>query len=694
MADITNIFKGGFLPLEKIITENTDLADPLSAFVDAAREAGIEIDDRFSPDGSIHRFSERDSKRGEKDGWAVLHLDGPIPVGVYGSFKGGGWEQKWTANIGRQMSFAEKVKIDQWLAEMRARRDLAKKAAQDDAARRAEDEVGSLADAADDHPYLVAKGVKAYGIKIDRSGRLVIPMINSDGEIQTYQRISSDGSKRYLFGGKKEGSFYEIRGSRSSIYVCEGYATGATVHEATGCTVFVAFDSGNLTPVAKSVRKMFPAAKMYIAADNDQFTDGNPGMAKAKLAAHEARAEVVYPVFRDEFLAEKPTDFNDLQKLEGIDAVRKFLGVESVKKRSSSFELVKVSDFEIEDTDFVIDGYIEADSLDLIYGEPGCGKSFVAIDMACCVASGIPWHGHEVKKGLVIYIAGEGQNGITKRFSAWCIKHGFDMDDLMVFRSRRAAQLYDMSVAIDVADSVRSIVDATGCDPAMIVIDTVARNMGGDENSTQDMNQFIEHVDMLLRHPYKAAVMLVHHSGKASPGVARGSTALRGALDAEYFVEQDGTSKVINMKNKKMKDGEVPPDKSFSINQIGLGKIGKKGEINGAYLDAVDISGLLNAAKEKREHLGKNEQKAVRSLENLVFARMKNDITSDVSIDEWRTDSGIPANRFAEVMTSLVKKKLVISTGVSVRPAIDLSVRNHPKSSDSEDFGKDANLPK
>lgn len=663
MADITGIFHGGFTPLDKLLISSTELADPVSAFICEARENGIEIDDRFVADGTIQRFPAQDSKRGELDGWAVLHLDGPVPVGVYGSFKGGGWDRKWIPNIGREMTMIERMKTDQWLSELRRRREEAKRVAQEDAARRAEDEVGSLADASDDHPYLVSKRVRSYGLKVDSAGRLVIPITSHDGEIQSYQRISHDGTKRFLKGGKIEGGFFEIRGSRSVIYVCEGYATGASIHEATGCTVLAAFNAGNLVPVARAAREMFPAARMYIAADNDQFTDGNPGVTKAKQAAHEARAEVVHPIFGDELLGSKPTDFNDLHVLCGIDQVRKYLGAASPSTAKSKFELVRVSDFTIEDTDYVIDKYIEADSLDLMFGEPGCGKSFVAIDMACCVASGIPWHGHEVKKGPVIYIAGEGQNGITKRFKAWCVKHNYSMQNLAVFRSKRAAQLYDMSVAVDVAESVRAIVDEIGEYPSMIVIDTVARNMGGDENSTQDMNQFIEHVDALLRHPYRAAVMLVHHSGKASPGQARGSTALRGALDAEYMVEQDGGSKMIKMTNKKMKDGEVPTDISFSIKQVGLGVQGKAGEIVGAYLDAVDISGFLNQSNAALKQLGKNQRAAHEILVSLDYARKRDGSEAPITLDDWYSSmksKGITdRRRLGEIKDALIFKKII-----------------------------------
>jgi hypothetical protein len=186
--------------------------------------------------------------------------------------------------------------------------------------------------------------------------------------------------------------------------------------------------------------------------------------------------------------------------------------------------------------------------------------------------------------------------------------------------------------------------------------------MGGDENSTQDMNQFIDHIDALLRHPHKSSILLVHHSGKASPGQARGSTALRGALDAEYQIEMDPTSKSITMENRKMKDGEVPAQKSFNIRQIGLGKYGSDGsEIMGASLETVDISGLINNIKNKNENLTKNQRVIMNSLIRITAGN-----NNEITIDDWReasADAGIARNRFHEAKDALLAKRIIsIST--------------------------------
>lgn len=662
-TNLSAIFSGGFVPAAMM---DEVRKDPEAEFIAVLNDYGLDVDHLAYE--TLTRVKTKEDKGAEKSGWYVFYPSG-IASGAYGDWRNGEEYQSWCAKRQNDMSPAE------WLENKsrmeKAKRERAKQLEEDQkkAAGVARDILSDAQPASNDHPYLKAKGVKSHGLSIHGSC-LIIPAINEDGEITTVQSIDRNGNKLFLKGGKKSGSFFWIEGSRDRIYICEGYATGATLFEATGCAVVVAFDAGNLPKVATLIREKFLSANIILAADNDQFKGNhNAGVKCAKEAAELIGASVVIPQFTN--LDTKPTDFNDLMALEGIDRVKQQISSGAkLDTPRTRFEFSRVDSLAIEDVDFVIDGYLESDSLDLIFGEPGCGKSFVSIDMACCVATGTPWHGHEVKQGLVIYIAGEGHNGLAKRFKAWEVAHGVSLANAPLYKSHRAAQLYDMTIAIEVAESVKAIADAEGVVPTLIIVDTVARNMGGDENSTKDMNQFIEHLDALLRHPYKSAVMLVHHSGKASPGQARGSTALRGALDAEYQVEMDQSSKMIVMSNKKMKDGEVPPEKKFSIRQIGLGQIGKKGtEIMGAMLETVDISGLINQATEKRDALTKNQRKAMVALEGLVFARQRDEIPSPITIDDWRDaahEQGLDRSRFRESRNALEAKKIVRINSIGV----------------------------
>jgi len=671
VADLQNIFPGGF----SAAVSSTDLVDPVTSFQTFCESNGLQISDLVA-DGEIHRVPHTSSKKGSLDGWYLLHISGKIPVGVCGCWKEPTFEAKWVADIGRKMTWAEDLEHKKWVAEVKAKKEADRKAAQEKAADRAEEEIGSFTDASAEHPYLARKHIQPHGIKLDRAGRLVIPITNDSGEIISHQSIDADGNKRFLKGGAVDGGFYELRGSRQVIFVGEGFATCASIFEATGHTVFVAFNAGNLAKVAKSVRATFPGSRVVIAADNDQFTDGNPGLTKARDAAKMVHGEVVHPVFNDqEIQTGKPTDFNDLHTLRGLDAVKD--RIESVAgpiREKMAFEFSRIDSLALTEIDWIVDDYIESDSLTQLFGDPGGGKSFVAIDIACCIATGRSWHGHEVRQGAVFYIAGEGHNGLARRFKAWQLGTGQTLVGAPIYKSHRAAQLYDATEAAIVAESIKALVAESGVSPSMIVIDTLARNMGGDENSTEDMNAFIQHLDTYLRQPYRCCVMVVHHSGAMDKERSRGSTALRGALDSEYRVQLDPGSKMIQLEAKKMKDAELPASKAFSITQVDLPLLDRFGEpVKGAFLTAVDISGFMEKVQ-KKEYLTKNQRVCLESLIKLQKSITKEGQEPEpVPIDMWRDSvksNGVDRRRFAEVKDWALDKGKVLEVdgGYLVRP--------------------------
>lgn len=167
------------------------------------------------------------------------------------------------------------------------------------------------------HPYLTKKGVKPYGLYA--SGNLIIMPLRDVAQIWNYQTIDEAGNKLFLKGGRKNGTWFEIPGDEV-ICICEGYATGASIHEATGHSVIVGLDAGNITVIAPKIRDIYKLNKIIICADNDQFNAKNIGIEKGKEAAIAISAKLVYPEFKD--LSSKPTDFNDLHALEGLERVK------------------------------------------------------------------------------------------------------------------------------------------------------------------------------------------------------------------------------------------------------------------------------------------------------------------------------------------------------------------------------------
>lgn len=173
------------------------------------------------------------------------------------------------------------------------------------------------------HPYADAKGIKLHGLGLrGHGGNLLVPMRDSAGALWNVQSIDADGEKRYFPGARVKGCYHAMGRPNGTIVLCEGLATGASLQEATGHAVAVAFDSGNLLAAATALRAKLPAITIVMAADDDWHQDGNPGITKATAAALAVGGMLAIPT-RPADCQIKGFDFNDLHKLAGIDAVKR-----------------------------------------------------------------------------------------------------------------------------------------------------------------------------------------------------------------------------------------------------------------------------------------------------------------------------------------------------------------------------------
>jgi hypothetical protein len=217
---------------------------------------------------------------------------------------------------------------------------------------------------------------------------------------------------------------------------------------------------------------------------------------------------------------------------------------------------------------YLIQDVMECNSLASLFGASGSGKSFLAIDWACCVATGRDWNGKATERGAVFYIAGEGHAGIRRRLKAWEIHTGTSLQDAPLFVSTCPAALMDSGNATSVANAVELLAAQHGT-PTLIVIDTLARNFGnGDENSNADVGQFINNIDVRLRTRFYATILIVHHTGHLEKDRARGASALRAALDSEYRLDHVGDIRALIC--TKAKESEPPRPMSFNLEQIVL----------------------------------------------------------------------------------------------------------------------------
>jgi putative DNA primase/helicase len=277
-----------------------------AGFLDAMRSAGITPTDpdRILGDGSLCRFHVEGDKHGSRNGWAVLHLDN-LASGAFGHWRTGQHET-WCSGDRDRLTPAERAQMDADIAKAKREREtqrLALAVAAQAKARRLWAQAGQPAA----HAYLTAKGITGQGIR-QLNDRLLIPLYDADGVLWNVQTINPDGTKRFLSGGRKRGLYYAIGGAvEGALCLAEGYATATSVHDATGHPVAVAFDCGNLEPVAKVLRAKYPQAAITICADNDTQTAGNPGLTAARIAAAAIGGTVAIP-------PEPFNDFNDAMR--------------------------------------------------------------------------------------------------------------------------------------------------------------------------------------------------------------------------------------------------------------------------------------------------------------------------------------------------------------------------------------------
>lgn len=311
--------------------------NPLESFRAAMRRAGLDYAGMIPADGQLHRF-KADGDR-NKNSWFVLHA-GPPMAGAFGC---------WRRNF--KETWCEKSPKDYTNAEWREIQARWKQV--DEAERNRRDRAQVTADwifnrgtaTTANHPYLVKKAVRPHGELRVYRGALALALRDTTGQLHSLQFIDADGTKRFLSGGRVAGCFFTLADEPDGpLAICEGYATGASIHEATGFATVAAMNCGNLLPVAEALRRKWPGREIIIAADNDQWKPpANPGAEAATAAAKAIRARLAIPRFRD--TNNKPTDFNDLHQLEGTNTVKTQLESAQIPKETDAETFARLAAF-------------------------------------------------------------------------------------------------------------------------------------------------------------------------------------------------------------------------------------------------------------------------------------------------------------------------------------------------------------
>ena len=333
----------------------------LGSVLDQLRAAGLCVDGVEV--GKITRCAAQDDRGREQSGWYSLYewrgeSGDTLLVGSYGNWRLTGADGKpqvhWIDLRGLRLSESERAAMRARHAEDRKRAEARRQAVADRAARHAQ-AVWQRCAPTGASEYLARKGIGAHGVRFSPQGNLVVPMHDARGVVRGLQVIYSNAATKAKRGRDKDfwppgigkrGLFCLLGGTPTWVaLVCEGYATGVSLHEATGLPVAVAFDAGSLEPVAQALRKRYPGAKLLFCGDDDHsgrcgacgkhtpvadtacahcgqpHGKRNTGIAAASTAALAVDGAWLVPIF-DAGPREGRTDFNDLHQAEGLPAVR------------------------------------------------------------------------------------------------------------------------------------------------------------------------------------------------------------------------------------------------------------------------------------------------------------------------------------------------------------------------------------
>lgn len=535
MGNISSIIGGDFVPpIEKIVkSAELQLRDSMIAH-------GITPPSIIHLDGKLRRFAsgtKGEPGHGDKSAWYVA-FNSDMPAGKFGDWRSG-IEVNFRADIGRKFSPEEDATHFRRISEAQAIRDEELEKSRALAINTVALIWEKSTHASIDHGYLVRKGIYPNGARVTGDGRLMVPLYDTKGQLSSIQYISSDGEKRYHTGGPTVKCFHTLgtEDKKEVIYVAEGFATSATIYEQTGQLVFIAYSASNLPNVVEHIRNTFgPSQDVCVVADNDE---SGVGLKYADQASAKYNCRVVMPPNKG--------DANDY-KQNGNDLL-------SLLQPNLDDWLVHADDFSNQPSaiSWLIKGWLQDKALIMVHGPSGGGKTFVVLDWCLNVASqNSIWFNNKIKNGSVVYLAGEGHQGLRGRVAAW--KQHNQVNKLDMWLSKDGCNLNTTEGYHRVLNNIRLL----NIKPKVIVVDTLHRFLQGDENSAQDTKTMLDACSALMTE-FNCSVLLVHHTGVNDEAQhrARGSSAWKGALDIEISIVPAKGDGPIEIVQRKSKDAEL-----------------------------------------------------------------------------------------------------------------------------------------
>ncbi len=555
------------------------LSDGAQQFRDFAREHGYELPADLIP-GKRARFATN-GKVDDDAGWCLLFPD--LVGGVLGDWRTG-TKLVWQARQDRQLSPDEWREWQERIEREKREADAERQNEANSAAARAEAIWKSAMGASADHPYLRRKGIGPSGAKVysgekltirgmDCEGALIVPLRNAATQIRSLEFIGADGDKRFLPGGAYQGCYFGI-GSKPKdgqpLCIAEGFATGATIHEATGHPVVTAMTAGNLEAVARSLREKYPSARLIVCADDDAATPGNPGITKAREAVRAIGGLLALP----DFGGERPdgaTDFNDLQQAKGAQMVAQCIARANLAQSEQELpaqpekaaarlplDWPRLAALEPPERQWAIKGWLGFGHITLLAGNGSIGKTLLAQQAASSLALGQPFI-DDVPGPLkvLMWCCEDDHDELWRRqvaIARWLDARLDAFAENLVIVPRHGLENalvtseYGRPMFTGLIEELRQQAGDVGAQ--VVMLDNVAQLYGGSENDRHSVTVFLNGLAGAL--PGRA-ILLLSHPARAAGSEFSGSSAWENTARTRLYLGD-------RLPDQKPEQGDEPAD--------------------------------------------------------------------------------------------------------------------------------------
>jgi hypothetical protein len=341
----------------------------------------------------------------------------------------------------------------------------------------------------------------------------------------------------------------------------------------------------------------------------------------------------------------------------------------------NGFYFQKIGELQSKAPSWLVDRLLERNSFSCLFGDPESGKSFFAIELGACVATGTPFYGLPVKHpGPVIYIAGEGTSGLKRRFDAWSIARRVSLKDAPLYLNHGAVSLIDHSLMLPVVNALEGLVTTIKQPPALVILDTWSRVLGGDDSAPSDAAAGVAALDSLRDRFGNFAAMVIHHCGNGDKNRSRGWSGLRASVDTELIANR-GADRILRLSCTKAKDTDPIEPMAFEFHTVELGIVDDDGvPVNSAVLDRI---GWTSPEITENKPRGKNQTLALDVLKRIASETKGSEGNNGVSLEKWKEtckEVGLDRSQFWYAQKGLEKNGIIQTKDGSAFLGVGLDV--------------------